>query len=363
MCASHKTWCPRSHQVPVLPMASLVSECRLSGRHELSLQGDQVEEILRDEGIADGELFSIASLKVVSLTSCQSLHGLSAALANLKGLLTLTVSHCSLKVLPDEVGQLEELKFLDLSFNVLDSLPAALGHCKNLQTMNLSHNSLQDLPSFGNGIESLRRLDLSHNRFEALPLTQLQPVGLQELIACDNQLKSLSEHIGNLTLLKDLDVSDNKLEILSVELTSCSKLKSLNVEGNPIKDRRLAKLLASHGSRKPKAIFDYLSTSAVAVGSAGAKPGKGKKKGKATKLKSEEVPAEKPPRFVINVLQSDTSHAVTFVESVLPVRPYIACTIVKGLDLSTQEVMREFISLQVSCDHSHMPVVFKVLFC
>jgi hypothetical protein len=343
-------------------MASVVSGCRLSGRHELSLQGDEVEEILGDDGIADGELFSITFLKVVSLTSCRSLHGLSAALANLKGLLTLTVSRCSLKLLPNEVGQLEELKFLDLSMNELESLPAALGQCKNLQTMNLSHNSLHALPSFENGVESLRRLDLSHNRFEALPLTELQPIGLQELIASSNQLISLSEDIGNLVLLKDLDVSDNKLEALPVELTSCSKLKSLAVEGNPIKDRRLAKLLASHGLRKPKAILDYLGASTVASGSDGVKPGKGKKKGKGMKPKSEEVPAEKPPRFVINVVQSDAKHAVMFMENVLPVRPHIACTIVKGLDLSAQEIMREFISLQVS-NYISYTIYLKNVYC
>lgn len=327
-------------------MAALVSECRLSGRHELNLQGDGVLEIINDKGIAEGELFTISVMKVLSLTWCRSLHALSPALGNLNGLLTLTVNRCNLKVLPDEVCQLTELKFLDLSFNELECLPASLGQCDRLQTINVSHNNLQTLPAFENGIETLRRLDISHNKFEVLPLAQLQPAGLHELIAPGNQLKSLSADIEALTLLKDLDVSDNKLESLPFELTSCSKLKCLNVQGNPIKDRRLAKLLSSHGSTKPRSVLDYLSSSAVAAGSGGGKPAKGKKKAKA-KPKHEDLPQEKPPRFVISVLQSDTSHTVTFRDDVLAVRPYIACTIVKGLDLSVQEVMREFISLQV----------------
>ena len=314
---------------------------------ELNLHGDEVSKIVTEKGVVEEEVFS-SGLKVLSFTSCSALQALPSFVGHLKDLLTLTVSHCGLCLLPDEMGQLTELKYLDLSFNALESLPESLGQCVHMQTINLSHNKLRALPLFEKGLETLRRLDISHNEFQVLPLPELRPKGLHEMIACTNQLTSLSDDIHTLTLLKDLDVSDNQLEVLPVELTACTKLKCLNVEGNPIKDRRLAKLLASHGLTKPKSILDYLSTFVVAAASSsGTKSTKSKKKAKSKSVSDDQV-VEKPVRFFVRVLQSDPIHTVTFVDTVLPVRPFIVCVIVKGLDLSAQEVMRNFISLQVS---------------
>ena len=41
------------------------------------------------------------------------------------------------------------------------------------------------------------------------------------------------------------------------ELSKC-KIKSLSFESNPIKDRKLKKLIEQHGATKPKSVLDYL---------------------------------------------------------------------------------------------------------
>ena len=43
------------------------------------------------------------------------------------------------------------------------------------------------------------------------------------------------------------------------ELSKC-KIKSLSFESNPIKDRKLKKLIEQHGATKPKSVLDYLKT-------------------------------------------------------------------------------------------------------
>ena len=48
--------------------------------------------------------------------------------------------------IPPDISRLENLTFLDLSYNKLRSLPAELGDLANLRELFLSHNYLRVLP-------------------------------------------------------------------------------------------------------------------------------------------------------------------------------------------------------------------------
>lgn len=76
-------------------------------------------------------------------------------LKNLKQLLSLCISNCSLDALPGSLGSLKMLRGLDLSLNQLSSLPDSFSQLESLEAINLAENRLTSIP---NCLESLLRL-------------------------------------------------------------------------------------------------------------------------------------------------------------------------------------------------------------
>jgi leucine-rich repeat protein SHOC2 len=69
-----------------------------------------------------------------------------------------------------QIGQLKNLKSLDLSGNSLTGLPAELGQLKKLETLNVSNNQLTGLPMELGDLTQLRVFDVSGNAYSAQDL-------------------------------------------------------------------------------------------------------------------------------------------------------------------------------------------------
>ncbi|KAL5555639.1 hypothetical protein UlMin_037875 [Ulmus minor] len=131
---------------------------------------------------------------------------------NLKCLRTLNLSGCRLEKLPESIGKLIHLRYLNLEWNYdLKELPGSLCNLCNLQTLNLaSCQSLRRLPEGMGKLVNLKHLYILGCRLEGLPkgfgrLTSLQT--LDTLIVADD--KEAYFDIGDLNKLKNLQLRDS----------------------------------------------------------------------------------------------------------------------------------------------------------
>ncbi len=155
----------------------------------------------------------------------------------------LELSHASITVVPESLGNLTALRSLDLSeCSQLTALPESVGNLGALLTMDLSGcDKLTALPESVGDLGALLTLDLSGCMdLTALPesVGSLRALLTLDLSGCD-KLAALPESVGNLGALHTLDLSFcEKLAALpesvgnlgalhTLDLTHCLKLKML----------------------------------------------------------------------------------------------------------------------------------------
>ncbi|KAJ8600389.1 hypothetical protein CTAYLR_001400 [Chrysophaeum taylorii] len=195
---------------------------------------------------------------------------LDVRLAGLTGLRFLEVRKAQLERL-DESQCLQRLRDLSLADNALGPVvkpeTAFLG-CGQLRSLDLSGNGLESLPK--SLPESLETLNVSRNRLEALDASETQ---IRRLIASDNRIENVSggaRRLQELCLrrnalstlarfacpeLRDLDVADNRLVEVDLLLERCPKIARIDLSGNPLVDKKLARAAADGSSKK---LFDAL---------------------------------------------------------------------------------------------------------
>jgi Leucine-rich repeat (LRR) protein len=151
----------------------------------------------------------------------------------------LIVSHNKLDELPAEIGFLRSSQMMDFSHNVLKETPKSTQELHNLQQLYLHHNKLTQLPNLKQ-CSHLKELLLGYNSIEEISEENIENTAnqLKVLDLRDNKLKMIPDEIVNLQSLERLDVSNNNLSNLPYALGTLPHIKSLMVDGNPMKSIR-----------------------------------------------------------------------------------------------------------------------------
>ena len=141
--------------------------------------------------------------------------------------------------LPVELGQLSDLRGLDLGSNGLSgSIPPGLGGLDRLALLNLGWNELDGgIPPELGRLSELRRLILGGNRLSGSVPPQLGALGrLEQLSLGGNRLSGeIPKEIGRLANLRTLSIDRNYLTgPIPPELGALDRLESLRLPGNQL---------------------------------------------------------------------------------------------------------------------------------
>ena len=145
------------------------------------------------------------------------------------GLEKLKLNGNQLKELPEQLGELTNLRELDLSSNKLVAFPEAVLTLQNLEILNFDQNGLSELPQEIQQLVRLKELRLEGNKFEAVPQAVLGLVDLEVLRMDSNKIAEIPQEIRGLQNLKELGVGDNPIIVFPSELLQLQNLTTLNL--------------------------------------------------------------------------------------------------------------------------------------
>jgi Leucine-rich repeat (LRR) protein len=169
--------------------------------------GDNVETRVRDKVQIQecDEGRRVYGLNLETITT-DGVPWLPISIEQLENLTYLTLSHLKITSLPHSIGQLQNLKNLDLAYteNLL-RLPEDIGDLPNLNTWSLSKSGITMLPPSIGQLQNLKFLDLSSTL----------------------RLLQLPEEIGNLANLNKLDLRQSGITMLPHSIGQLQNLKIL----------------------------------------------------------------------------------------------------------------------------------------
>lgn len=167
--------------------------------------------------------------------------------------------HNTIRYIPDTVGSLQCLNYLDLSRNQLTSLPREICQLP-IQILLVSNNRLTSLPDELCRMYRLTELDASCNQLTHLPPRLGELTELQSLILRSNQLLCVPIEITYLQLVR-LDLRANRIGCLPLEMRDMDSLIEFYVDDNP-----LTLPPASLCKRGRIHIFKHLENEAIRLG-------------------------------------------------------------------------------------------------
>lgn len=136
------------------------------------------------------------------------------------------------KKLPESIGELTELEYLNLKLTQVDKLPVSIGNLTKLKYLYASSIPLTSLPENIGCCESLVILDLHSTKITKIPDSITNIKSLKSLDLGYTKITALPENIGALNSLVRLDLFGLDLKRLPASTKNLAKLEFLNVYDN-----------------------------------------------------------------------------------------------------------------------------------
>jgi Leucine-rich repeat (LRR) protein len=166
----------------------------------------------------------------LSLPSCKLVGTIPQSIGNLEALNYLDLSQNEISgTLPESIGNLKLLNYLNLCENKISgTLPESIGTLELLSSLYISDNKIRgNLPESIGNLKSLNRMDLSNNQISGtIPKSITTLNALMWLSLAKNKLTgTIAKSINNMEALDHIDLSRNNLT--GTIPTSIVQMKSL----------------------------------------------------------------------------------------------------------------------------------------
>lgn len=179
----------------------------------------------------------------------------------------LSLANNRLQCFPDEITFLVQLKWVNLSGNVIPEIPESvqrirylevlwcnnarveridegIGFCYHLNTLGLRGNLIKTVPNSLAQLTSLTWLTLENNHIDALPRSMAGLANLTHLNVQNNCIKVVPDFLDKLRSLKYVFLNSNRINSVHLmDLYHTNHVKVLDLNYNPFPDENIIPML------------------------------------------------------------------------------------------------------------------------
>ncbi len=206
------------------------------GENRVKFEGERIVEL----NLANLQVTSLPeiigdldNLKILNIRE-SAIETLPESFGNLKNLNELYALNSKLKILPESFGELRNLEYLELKYTQITSLPESFGKLQNLKKAEISGNPLTTFPESFGVLEKLEFLEARKNKLTFLPESFYKLKNLKVLDLRINHLNALPTNFGELHALERLDLQVNNLSTLPESFGELRNLKKAVLDNNQL---------------------------------------------------------------------------------------------------------------------------------
>jgi len=156
------------------------------------------------------------------------MNGISPKIKNLIKLKSIRITDCQITEIPDEIGYLTNLNYLDFRYNKINKISSKIKNLTRLEELRIGHNEITEVPPVLM-FRKLKYLDISSNQITMIP---------EELSIVENKLKleinkNKIKYIPSkaLEVLIDSNIDDTAYDIDNLDI-NCEILIFNNLQKN-----------------------------------------------------------------------------------------------------------------------------------
>jgi internalin A len=179
------------------------------------------------------EIGDLTSLQYLDLSNNQ-IAEVSGVISRLISLRAIYLSNNQITKIPEEIGDLTSLQYLNLSNNQIAEVSGVISRRTSLRAFDLSDNQITEISEVISKLTSLQNLNLSNNQIIEIPEAIGKLTSLQNLNLSNNQIIEIPEAIGKLAFLQNLNLSNNQIAEISGVIGKLTSLQNLNLSNNQI---------------------------------------------------------------------------------------------------------------------------------
>ena len=184
----------------------------------------------------------------------KAFYSLEEALTSDEIVKRLSLAGHNLGVVSPELGELNDMVFLDLERNQLKELPAALSMLTNLEELYMPMNHLATIGNEITSLKKLKILSLGQNQFSVFPKELCACSNLEVLDLGYNKISEIPPCIADLKKLQVIALRDNMLTKLPPEFLNMKRLNTIYIQNNPFDAETINQL---NSAFKKARIFIY----------------------------------------------------------------------------------------------------------
>jgi Leucine-rich repeat (LRR) protein len=144
----------------------------------------------------------------------------------------LNLSDGYLTQIPESIGQLKQLRIINVAKTGIKTLPTAICELSNLEELRINGNRIETLPESIGLLKQLRVIDVARTSITSLPDSICELSNLEELRINGNRIAALPESIGLLKQLRIINMRSNCISRLPDSIGELSNLKELICTAN-----------------------------------------------------------------------------------------------------------------------------------